>query len=654
MFSFNSAGKAPGVYIFEETVPGPIPGVSTSVAAFIGPAQKGPINEPTFITNWTQFVEKFGQAISSPLVYAAHSVRGFFENGGTACYFVRVGKAKRASIDLFDCYNPNESKTLSVTAKKEGSVGNSISAKVQDAYLGSTTAHKGSITLVGFSQTSVTAKSDANAAKFLSGDVVLVQQGSVLQELTIKSIQNSVINFYGSLVSSFKPIDEENQINLRIADIKDRRSIRIESVQGFEPGSYVKLSQEKAQGSETITVEENGVVESVDSSNKIIVLKGNIQKSFSLSADDSAVNVRTLEFTLKIAKDGQEKAYEKLSMEPYHSRYFKKIIDSELVDVTLADPPSPAVPPLNLPDFTQNSGPKNLEDGTDENIAGLGPTHYKKAIDTLTAVDDVNILCVPDNTSQEVQSYLISHCELMKNRFAILDAPQGAGIEGIKDHRKKRLASTSYAALYFPWIYIDDSSGTGRIKIPPSGYVAGVYARTDDTRGVHKAPANESIRGALGLEHVLTDGDQGSMNEMGINVLRSFPGRGVVIWGARTMVESGNTQWRYVNVRRLLIYIEESIKKATQFAVFEPNNPSLWATVKRQVTDFLTRTWRNGALFGSSPDQAFRVKVDEELNPPSVRALGQLIIEVVVFPVTPAEYVVFRIIQQPGGPMLNE
>ena len=184
--------------------------------------------------------------------------------------------------------------------------------------------------------------------------------------------------------------------------------------------------------------------------------------------------------------------------------------------------------------------------------------------------------------------------------------------------------------------------------------VAGLYARTDTARGVHKAPANETLRGALGLEKVLTDDEQGPLNEAGINALRFFPGRGVVVWGARTVAPEDRTQWRYVNVRRLLLYIEESIREGTRFAVFEPNNQALWQTVQRRVADFLTRVWRAGALVGSTPEEAFRVRVDEELTPADQRALGQLVIEVIVYPVTPAEFVEFRVIQQPGGPSVEE
>ncbi len=249
----------------------------------------------------------------------------------------------------------------------------------------------------------------------------------------------------------------------------------------------------------------------------------------------------------------------------------------------------------------------------------------------------------------------------MQDRFAVLDPaqnatpnPQPTAAGGIGFQREQVSSNKGYAALYYPWIVIPDPIGGPPIKVPPSGHVAGLFARTDNTRGVHKAPANETLRGVLALERTLTDDEQGPLNEIGINVIRSFTGRGILVWGARTIAPVDRTQWRYVNVRRLLLFIEESIQEGTAFAVFEPNDIPLWAKVKRQVTEFLTRVWRDGALVGATADKAFRVRVDDELNPPAIRALGQLVIEVIVFPTTPAEFVVFRVIQKPGGGSFDE
>jgi hypothetical protein len=192
----------------------------------------------------------------------------------------------------------------------------------------------------------------------------------------------------------------------------------------------------------------------------------------------------------------------------------------------------------------------------------------------------------------------------------------------------------------------------GTIVVPPSGHLAGVFADTDNRVGVFKAPANVALRGVLGLERVLIDAEQGPLNENGINVLRNFSGRGAVVWGARTV--STRTQWRYVNIRRLLLFIEQSIKRGTQFAVFEPNTIGLRQQVVRQVREFLVRQWQAGALVGATPDEAFRVRADEELNPPDQVALGILTIEVLLAPAPPAEFVVFRVIQKPGGPVVEE
>jgi phage tail sheath protein FI len=181
-----------------------------------------------------------------------------------------------------------------------------------------------------------------------------------------------------------------------------------------------------------------------------------------------------------------------------------------------------------------------------------------------------------------------------------------------------------------------------------------VYANNDNTVGVFKAPANERIANALAVEVVLTDDEQGPLNDIGINVIRSFPNQGVVVWGARTIAPPDVTAWRFVNVRRLTTYIEKSIQEGTRFAVFEPNNTTLWQQIKRLVTAFLHDRWEEGALFGATPDLAYRVQVDEAINPPSVRALGQLVVQVTIVPTTPAEFIVFQVIQDITGASLQE
>jgi phage tail sheath protein FI len=283
----------------------------------------------------------------------------------------------------------------------------------------------------------------------------------------------------------------------------------------------------------------------------------------------------------------------------------------------------------------------------------------------LEAVDEVTMLAVPDLMSlyqkgvidlegvQAVQAAMIAHCELMGDRVAIIDAPPGLNAQQVKEWRVDKVGYDSkYASLYWPWIKVlDPVSGKGAF-VPPSGHVAGVWARNDDTRGVHKAPANEVIRGALGLELVITKGEHDQLNPDGINCIRSFPGRGIRIWGARTL--SSDPAWRYLNVRRLFNYVEKSILNGTNWVVFEPNDPKLWDSVKRTINMFLRRVWRDGALFGRTPAQAFFVKCDEENNPAENRDAGILTVEIGIAPVKPAEFVVFRISQFSDGAGLEE
>ncbi len=294
-----------------------------------------------------------------------------------------------------------------------------------------------------------------------------------------------------------------------------------------------------------------------------------------------------------------------------------------------------------------------------------GSVVERKGIGGLEPLDDVTMVCAPDlmasyvagemdlTAVQGVQQSIIDYCDRIKYCFAILDAPPAMSPEQIKQWRLQVNYDSTRAALYYPWIEVADQSGqNGRTKrIPPCGHVAGVYARSDGERGVHKAPANEVVRGALGLEVQLTKGEQDGLNPIGINCLRAFPGRGIRVWGARTL--SSDPSWRYINVRRLFNMVEESIERGTQWVVFEPNDPNLWARVTRDVTAFLRLVWRSGALFGATPEQAFYVKCDAETNPPEVRDLGQLIIEVGMAPVKPAEFVIFRVSQW-AGPNASE
>jgi hypothetical protein len=288
-----------------------------------------------------------------------------------------------------------------------------------------------------------------------------------------------------------------------------------------------------------------------------------------------------------------------------------------------------------------------------------GDVAERKGFGGLEAIEEITMVSAPDLMSAYMagaldekgllaaQLALISHCENMGDRVAILDSPPGLKPQAMAKWRQHTAGYDSkYAALYYPWVEVVDMEGKP-FYLPPSGHVAGIYARVDSERGVHKAPANEVVRGALGLEMQITRGEQDILNPMGVNCVRKFPGRGIRVWGARTI--SSDPAWRYVSVRRLFNYVEESIREGTQWVVFEPNDQYLWGRVTRDITAFLRTVWRSGALFGTTPEQAFYVKCDEELNPSEIRDQGQLIVEIGMCPVKPAEFVIFRISQWAGG-----
>jgi phage tail sheath protein FI len=284
---------------------------------------------------------------------------------------------------------------------------------------------------------------------------------------------------------------------------------------------------------------------------------------------------------------------------------------------------------------------------TDTQVVGvdLGPGN-RSGICSLQDVEDVRIVAAPGYTGTTIQNALISQCELMRYRFAVLDGelePAGASVvTSILAHRNAY--DTSFAAYYTPWVEV--GAGDQRLLLPPSGHVAGIYARTDSERGVHKAPANEVVRGITGLRSYLTTGEQDILNPRGVNAIRRFEGRGIRVWGARTL--SSDPEFRYVNVRRFLIFLEASIDRGTQYVVFEPNAPETWGRIVDSVSAFLHTQWRSGALFGRRPEDAFFVRCDETTMTADDIQNGRLICTVGVAIVRPAEFVIFRIEQITG------
>jgi len=295
----------------------------------------------------------------------------------------------------------------------------------------------------------------------------------------------------------------------------------------------------------------------------------------------------------------------------------------------------------------------------------IGDPAARRGVGALEAVDPITMVSVPDLMSayqlgmidlegvQAVQLAVIAHCELMGDRVAILDPPPGLNAQQIREWRVDHVGYDSkYAALYWPWVKVFDPATGQNVFVPPSGHVAGVWGRNDDDRGVHKAPANEVIRGAISLELDITKAEHDLLNPNGINCIRAFPGRGIRIWGARTL--SSDPAWRYLNVRRLFNYLEESILLGTQWCVFEPNDLTLWGRMRRTIEAFLINEWRKGALFGATPREAFFVKCDGENNVAESIDAGMVICEIGIAPVKPAEFVIFRLAQFSGGASLVE
>ncbi|MEV4506106.1 phage tail sheath family protein [Streptomyces klenkii] len=327
----------------------------------------------------------------------------------------------------------------------------------------------------------------------------------------------------------------------------------------------------------------------------------------------------------------------------------------EKQELTLAAPPADSDPSVAAGESAHGSAVGRY----------VGDVATRSGLSGLEAIEEVTMLAAPDLMAayqhgaldreqvKSIQLAMINHCESMANRMAIIDPLPDMLPADVHEWRQNEAGFDSkYAALYYPWVKVADPGSGKSVLVPPSGHVAGVWGRNDTERGVHKAPANEVVRGAVDLPLQVTKGEQELLNPVGVNCIRSFPGRGIRIWGARTL--ASDPAWRYLNVRRLFNYLEESIYQGTQWVVFEPNDERLWATIRRNVGAFLDGMWRQGALYGASAQEGYYVKCDAELNTPDVIESGQVVIEIGVAPVKPAEFVVFRLSQTALGGASSE
>lgn len=323
--------------------------------------------------------------------------------------------------------------------------------------------------------------------------------------------------------------------------------------------------------------------------------------------------------------------------------------------------------------FFNNGGRRCYVVGLDQNNTLTGGAAGSAGLDLLETVDDVAMVAAPGLTDPGSYDALLTHCEKMKDRIAVLDSPDdvkdvtkltivgtvspkaGKGADAVgggSGGLRPRQSNNGFGAFYYPWIQTLDSITRKAVSTPPSGHLMGVYARVDGTRGVFKAPANEPIAGAIGLSAPVAPQDQGVLNPAGVNCIRSMS-EGILVWGARTVAAEAS-EWRYVPVRRLFSMIEKSIERGTRWVVFEPNDEHLWLSIRRDVSAFLTLLYRQGALRGASEAEAFFVKCDAETNPPEVVDAGQVVIVVGIAPIKPAEFVIFRIGQSSAGASTSE
>jgi hypothetical protein len=666
----------PGVYI-EEFAPGaPIQGVGTNTAGFIGVASIGPLRLPTKVESWDQFQTLFG---TQPVAgfYLWYAVRGFFQNGGQACYVVRASNGSYQMMTLNDSSGGAGRPIVNLQARQPGALG--LTATVTaDPYLTNVAVYRPSGTLLNAAnpndmQVTLTVDgaipADQVANRFKPGDEVAFSVGT--DRRVISTVNGASVRFtlpLGTLLPGGTTMHlAATAPGARIFRLRPAGTGPLAPGQ-LVPGTILTFTQGGALDTEIVDsviseVLTEGAQGGLAPFSYRVTLRAGL--SVPIDLDPAQLNAPTASSNeIDLAITGGA-TYSRLSMDPSHPRYLIDIVNNDPAGVLVAsmvEPPPPNTVANSLPLIGPAVATNPPQPGAAEDLSSLTAGNYTDALDTLRAVDDVNFIAIPDRptlagqTMLTVQQALIAHCELLADRFGILDSNPGAPLFGTGSLEEQRLGLDStrgYAGLYAPWLRVVPDGDGPPILVPPSGHVAGIFARSDQTRGVHKAPANEIVNGALGVEERISLIEQGELNLRGINIVQVFQDGGrPVLWGARTTAT--DTNWQYVNIRRLFLYLEESIQEGIRWAVFEPNNTELWQKLKRTLGDFLTRTWRDGALFGNKAAEAFYVRIDDALNPFSEQQLGRLHIEIGVRPSYPAEFIIVRIGIWDGGSSVSE
>ncbi|GAA0377109.1 phage tail sheath family protein [Bacillus horti] len=444
-------------------------------------------------------------------------------------------------------------------------------------------------------------------------------------------------------------LEPDSKAKTQIYDVLEGNTYRVKNSAGFNAGDVVSFIDGES-------VVYNRVVSAQDNEIKLKnALEGDVVDQNLLPEKILA----TSEFNIHVFYGDEAETFEKVSLNISAPNYIDKVLArSAIVNVSVQadhlDQESilPPVQVISGGEAVLLSYQITLSGGSDGSAGQLSAADYngedlgpgkRSGIQAFIDNEEVSIIAAPGITDPNVQLTLVAHCENVKSRIAVLDIPRDkTKVADVLTHRN--IFDSSYAAMYHPWLQVFDPLDKRNIYIPPSGSVVGVFSRSDQTRGVHKAPANEVIRGTVGLDVQYNKGEQDILNPKGVNLIRTFTGQGIRVWGARTC--SSNTLWKYVNVRRLFIFLEESIKNGTNWVVFEPNDEQLWARVHRTIDAFLTRVWRDGALMGSSPSEAFYINIGRSTMTQDDIDNGRLICVIGVAPVKPAEFVIFRITQK--------
>lgn len=578
---------SPGVYVEEyDSGATPMQGVSTSTAGFVGLTERGPvIGQPQLVTSFSDYKRMYGGYLSDAAYgnnrFLPYAVEQFFANGGARAYIMRAVPADAKAGSV-------TTGVLKITAANPG-------AWAEDLRVTIAPASKAKTQVLAASGADLTLK---NADGFNPGDVVELFDGKATAHATIKSVLDKVVTL-------------DAPCALDVADAK------------VGTAKYIKTCEI------TLTAR---LGESVETYENVSLKPDALNNVCVKTAKSDLISVEVVP-----AKAVPAPAKEK---------------DKDGKDI-----PAPAPKAVSIVPFAQCGGSSGelvltLQGGSNGSVLTVGADAFlgkddgpgrRTGLQAFQENGSVSIMAIPGVTAPEVQAALIAFCENKKSCFAILDVPME--LKKTNDVANFRdMYDSTYAAMYHPWLEMYDAGSKRSAYFPPSGAMAGIYARTDIERGVHKAPANEVVRGCTGLSCAYNEGEQDILNPMGVNLIRAFTGRGIRVWGARTI--SSNGLWKYLNVRRLFIYVEESIKANTNWVVFEPNSATLWSRVTRTIEAFLATCWRDGALAGSTPSEAFFVECGPTTMTQDDIDNGRLICQIGIAPVKPAEFVIFRITQK--------